>query len=40
VFVDARRRGIDGVWVHVAALPVVNVVGVAAYLLERERLAR
>jgi hypothetical protein len=38
VFVDARRRGIDGVWVHVAALPVVNVVGVAAYLLERERL--
>jgi hypothetical protein len=38
VLVDSWRRGIDGVWVHVAAMPVVNLVGVAAYLLERERL--
>lgn len=39
VLVDSRRRGIDGVWVHVAVLPLVNVVGLAAYLMERDRLA-
>ena len=38
VYLDMRRRGaVDAVWVHAAALPVVNVFGVAAYLERRGR---
>jgi len=36
VFIDLRRRGIHGsFWVHVAAMPGVNLVGLAAYLERR-----
>jgi hypothetical protein len=38
VFVDVRRRGMDAVWVHVAVLPLVNVLCLAAYLVERRRV--
>jgi hypothetical protein len=39
VSVDVRRRGgdVDPVWVHAAALPLVNVVGLLAYLEDRRR---
>jgi hypothetical protein len=39
VFLDVRRRPDDPdlTWVHAAALPVVNVFGVVAYLEERRR---
>ena len=35
-----RRRGVNkfGTLIHTAALPLVNVIGVAAYLLDRDRL--
>jgi len=39
VWIDMRRRGddVDAVWIHAAALPLVNVIGVAAYLQDRDR---
>ncbi|MFC6862174.1 hypothetical protein ACFQGE_01720 [Halomicroarcula sp. GCM10025817] len=39
VYLDVRRRPDDPdlTWVHAAAVPVVNVFGVVAYLEERRR---
>jgi hypothetical protein len=39
VYLDSRRRqgGPDTIWVHAAAMPVVNLVGLLAYLEERRR---
>jgi hypothetical protein len=39
VVVDIRRRtdDPDPVWIHVAAMPVINLVGLAAYLADRPR---
>ena len=39
VFLDLRRRSDDPdpMWIHAAALPVVNVFGVVAYLEDRKR---
>ncbi len=40
VYLDMRLSGreVDAVWIHAAALPLVNVIGVAAYLVDRDRL--
>ena len=40
VYLDIRRRSDnpDMVWVHAAALPVINVLGVLAYLEDRKRV--
>jgi len=39
VYVDVRRRtdDPDPVWVHAAMMPVVNILGLVAYLEARER---
>ena len=39
VAVDGRRRpdDPDSVWVHAAAMPVVNLFGIVAYLEDRKR---
>ncbi|MFC7177033.1 hypothetical protein [Halosegnis marinus] len=37
ILVDVRRRNLDPVWVHVAAMPLVNLFGLAAYVEERKR---
>jgi hypothetical protein len=39
VYLDIRRQtdGPDAVWVHAAALPVINLLGVVAYLEARNR---
>ena len=38
VFLDARgREGVDEIWVHVSAMPIVNVVGLLGYLDARKR---
>ena len=39
VYLDVRRRPDDPdlTWVHAAAVPVVNVLGVVAYLEDRQR---
>lgn len=39
VYLDIRRRSDDPdmTWVHAAAVPVVNLLGVVAYLEERRR---
>jgi hypothetical protein len=41
VYVDLRRRGDDSgtMWVHVAAMPLLNVFGLVAYLDYRRRAA-
>ena len=40
VYLDVRRRPEMGpMWVHAAAMPVLNVFGLAAYLAERKRKA-
>jgi hypothetical protein len=37
VFVDLRRRGESGsLWMHVAAMPGINIFGLFAYLQERK----
>lgn len=33
-----RREDADPVWIHVAAMPLINLVGLAAYLSERNRV--
>jgi len=42
VYLDMRLSGreVNFVWIHAATLPVVNAIGVAAYLADRERLER
>jgi hypothetical protein len=39
VYVDIRRQAEppDRVWIHVAAMPVINLFGLVAYLVERSR---
>ena len=37
VFFDVRRTGARAVWVHAAAMPLVNILGLAAYLVHRRR---
>jgi hypothetical protein len=39
VYLDVRRRsdGADRVWIHVAAMPLINLFGLAAYLADRSR---
>jgi uncharacterized membrane protein len=39
VFLDVRRRtdDPDRVWIHVAAMPIINLLGLAAYLADRSR---
>ena len=39
VYVDVRRRDDDPdpIWVHAATMPVVNVLGVVAYIADRQR---
>jgi hypothetical protein len=39
IYVDIRRRtdDPDRVWIHVAAMPIINLLGLAAYLADRSR---
>jgi len=39
VFLDIRRRDDDPdtMWVHAAAIPLINLIGVLAYLEDRQR---
>ena len=39
VYFDIRRRpnGSDPIWIHVAAMPVLNIFGLIAYLEDRSR---
>ena len=42
VYLDMRLSGreVDAVWIHAATLPLVNVIGVAAYVADRNRRQR
>jgi len=37
ILFDVRGHDVDTVWVHVAAMPLVNLLGLLAYLDERKR---
>jgi len=39
VYLDIRRRpdDVDPLWIHAAAMPILNVFGVLAYLEDRRR---